>query len=284
MLEQAVELDPGYSNGWVWLGLVRFWGAAMGVGNRVDVMPSVHAALEQAFEANPNNAHAHLMRAQIAIEFDYDLDLAREQLGIALELEPWNSQVHALAARLAYVTGDVVKSVEHREVAHELDPLEGHRWLGAASYYLAGYTEDAIQHFEARARNRPYAERGYSDWARIVLLEGDPERALELLDNEAADGHQAAGRALVYQSMGDTERAREQLETLIALGNRWTYEIAEVYAYLGDADEAFAWFDRAIERRDASLAATVTDPFLDGIRDDPRFDELLRKLGRGTSL
>jgi len=84
--------------------------------------------------------------------------------------------------------------------------------------------------------------------------------------------------------MGDTERAYEELENLVALGIRWTFEIAEVYAFLGDADEAFAWFDRAIERRDASLAETVTDPFLDGIRDDPRFDELLERLGRKQSL
>ena len=73
-------------------------------------------------------------------------------------------------------------------------------------------------------------------------------------------------------------------KNFVALGNRWTFEIAEVYAFLGDADEAFAWFDRAIERRDASLLETVTDPFLDGIRDDPRFDELLERLGRKQSL
>ncbi len=75
-------------------------------------------------------------------------------------------------------------------------------------------------------------------------------------------------------------RAREELEKLLALGTRWTFEIAEVYAYMGDADEAFDWLDRAIERRDASLNTTVFDPFLEPVRDDPRYEQLLERLDR----
>ena len=284
LLEQAVALDPDYSQAWVWLAIGRYVGTAMGVGDRVEAVPIVQEALDNALAADSNNASAYVLRAQIAYEFDYDLDRATELIEIAEELQPWNSQVHRLAGSLDFAIGDVQKSVEHREFAHELDPLAGHRRAGARVYYYAGHVEEALQYFEEGAELRPFGERAYSDWARVVLLEGDPEGALALVDNEASDGHRTAVRALAYQTMGDTERAYEELENLVALGIRWTFEIAEVYAFLGDADEAFAWFDRAIERRDASLAETVTDPFLDGIRDDPRFDELLERLGRKQSL
>lgn len=79
--------------------------------------------------------------------------------------------------------------------------------------------------------------------------------------------------------MGDTARAREQLDLLVALGERWTFELAEVTAYLGDTDMAFAWLHRAIDRSDQSLQAIWRSPFLDSIRDDPRFDEVLERLG-----
>ena len=127
LLEQAVALDPDYSQAWVWLGIVRYIGTAMGVGDRVEAVPIVQAALDNALEADPNNAYAYVLRAQIAYEIDYDLDRATELLEIAKELQPWNSQVHRLAGTLAFAIGDVQKSVEHREFAHELDPLAGHR-------------------------------------------------------------------------------------------------------------------------------------------------------------
>ncbi len=92
-------------------------------------------------------------------------------------------------------------------------------------------------------------------------------------------GDVSPGRALVFQAMGDQERASVELETLIELGYQWTYEIAQNYAFRGELDEAFAWLDRAFDRHDSSLVFTVGDPFLDNLRDDPRFEDVLERLG-----
>ncbi len=53
-----------------------------------------------------------------------------------------------------------------------------------------------------------------------------------------------------------------------------------VHAYRGELDEAFTWLDRAIHRHDTSLTLILGDPFLDNLRDDPRFDAVLERLGR----
>ena len=280
LFKQALEIDPNYSAAWTWLGLAYFAGSAFGVNDRTDIMPLVREANAKALQLNPRSAFAHILRANVAFAYDYDFEVAASELKIAAESEPWNSQVHASLARLAYAKGDVQAAVDHSEAAHELDPLGGHRINRAVAYYLVGRVEEAFELYARRAELRPYGERSYSNWARTRLVDGDPEGALALLEHEAADGHQTAGRALVYQSMGDTVRARAELDKLLTLGNRWTYEIAEVYAYLGESDKAFEWLDRAIERRDGSLINTVTNTFLDNIRDDPRFDEILARLGR----
>jgi len=60
------------------------------------------------------------------------------------------------------------------------------------------------------------------------------------------------------------------------------YEIAQVHAYLGNLDESFRWLHRAIDRRDGSLSVMTGDPFLSNLRDDPRFDDVLERLGRQT--
>ncbi len=53
-----------------------------------------------------------------------------------------------------------------------------------------------------------------------------------------------------------------------------------MHAYRGELDEAFTWLDRAIHRRDTALTLILGDPFLDNLRDDPRFDAVLERLGR----
>jgi tetratricopeptide (TPR) repeat protein len=184
-----------------------------------------------------------------------------------------------MAAGMANMNGDWEEVIQNVEKAHELDPLASTKLSFADAYYHVGRKEEALQLFEERARQRPFGSRTFSDWARILLQEGGYDGALALLEKENTDGHQVTGRVLVYQAMGDTERAREQLEILIALGERWTFELAEAHAWLGDADKAFEWLHRAIDRSDQSLQAILTTPFLESVRDDPRFDEVLERLG-----
>jgi hypothetical protein len=85
---------------------------------------------------------------------------------------------------------------------------------------------------------------------------------------------------MVLHAMGDTGSAATELEKLIAIGDTWTYELAQVHAYLGNLDESFRWLHRAIDRRDQALSQMTGDTFLDNVRDDPRFDEVLERLGR----
>ncbi len=115
-----------------------------------------------------------------------------------------------------------------------------------------------------------------------MLVSGDLDDALAQMNKEPRDGLRLTGRALVFQAMGDTSSAATELEKLIVLGDRFTYEIAQVHAYLGNLDESFGWLHRAIDRRDPSLNSIMGDPFLDNLVDDPRFDAVLERLGRNV--
>lgn len=280
-IKEAIEIDPEYAPAWHSLALAYLFGSTRGIRDPIEAMPLIREAADKALAIDPRFVASHIMRAQVAFQFDYEFDVAREQLEIALELEPWNSHVHSLAARIAYAEGNFRESVEHREAAHQLDPLAGHRMgFAIGSYYYAGHRDEALQYFAASAANNPFVPQRYSEWARVVLLEGDHEGALQLFENEVSDGHRTTGRALVFQAMGDIERANVEREKLLELGGRWTFELAEVHAYLGYPDEAFEWLDRAIDRRDGSLQTIVYNPWLDNIRDDPRFDQILERVGR----
>ncbi len=112
-----------------------------------------------------------------------------------------------------------------------------------------------------------------------MLLQGYPEAALAEADLETVEGRRRSVRGQIFQTIGDTGQAIVEHERLIELGERWTYEIAQLYAFRGMADEAFHWLDRAIARSDTAFWWLVGDPFFDGIRDDPRFAVIEERLG-----
>ena len=116
--------------------------------------------------------------------------------------------------------------------------------------------------------------------AAVLILEGDFAAARDNIALETRDGYREMGWALLHHAQGNKELADESLQSLIELGYRWTYQIAAVHAYRNEVDEAFIWLERAIGRRDTSLGLIGGDPFMDNIRDDPRFDVVLDRLGR----
>ena len=96
-------------------------------------------------------------------------------------------------------------------------------------------------------------------------------------DGPPTFGH--AGNA--YARAGNKAEARKDLQKLIEMSrhNIGTYEVAQVYAGLGEKDRAFEWLEKAYKIHDKSLTFLKVDPCLDPLRSDPRFQDLLRRVG-----
>jgi adenylate cyclase len=280
LLKRVLKIDPEYAPAWGSLAWTYAFGSSLGVREPHEGVPLAKDAAERALRLDPNNTAAHLMLAANAMRYDYDLATVERELNIALRLGSNDSEVLATAAWFAQQQGRFEDAIQYVEKANELDPLGGRKAARAYSYFYAGRKDEALALFRKSIEQAPFGERLHANLARALLLTGDPEGALAVLEKEVADGHQAAGRALVYKTIGDEDRSAEELRKLLALGNRWTFEIAEVHAHRGEVDEAFLWLDRAIARRDSSLQAILYTPFLDNLRDDPRFAEVLERLGR----
>ena len=149
----------------------------------------------------------------------------------------------------------------------------------AQVYFYSGRQEEGIGRWEEAIEKRPLAEYLRKMLALSLLETGDVDGALEAIESEPADGHRQQGLALIYETIGDRERSTEALEKLLADPNRWTFEIAEVYSYRGELDKAFEWMDRAIARHDRALRHITYSPYVDNMREDPRFEEVLARVG-----
>ena len=276
---EVLDIDPGYAPAWLQRAKIFQLGPGWNTWETEVSAPQMRDAALQAIALEEGNAEAHAMLVRLAIDYEYDYDVGATQLEMALELGPDNVFVLGTAAEYAYRQGNVDTSIDYLERSYAVDPVDGRGITGALAYSFAGRYEEAIaiwEHSISRSPTSPYLHKAMA----LTLLEmGDVDRALEVIQDEPTKGHRLHALALIYETMGEHEKSRDALDELIADGNRWTFEITEVHSFRGELDEAFEWVNRAIDRRDRGLRHFMNSPYIDNMRDDPRIDGVLARLG-----
>jgi len=282
LLERALEIDNQYAPAWVLFGQIYSSGSTIGAWEPHEGYPLARSAAIEALRLDEDSAYAHSLLSRIAEIYDYDLETARKEIDLALTLAPGDSNIRANAAQVAIFSGvNVDDHATIRQEAVAADPLNlVLRSILGFSYLYNDRIDEAISVFREIISLNPEVAGARFRLGLALIIKGDYDAALTAINEETRDGFQSAGRAFVYHALGNSERAQTELDELIALGNVWTYEIAMVYAYRGNLDEAFAWLDRAIERRDSSLGTLVNDPFMANLHDDPRFELVVDRIGR----
>ena len=277
---RVLEIDSTYVPAWLQLARIYAAGSGNGAWQPHEAFPKSRAAVMEALRLDPGNAQAHATLSNIAATYDYDLETARKEQELASTLAPHDPEVLVLAARLARIDGDFAESIRLFKELEIIDPVswEPKEYL-ARSYFRWGRLAEAKSAYAQVLEMLPIRSRINFRLGSVMLVSGDLDDALLQMNKVTRDGSRLAGRAMVLHAMGDNESAASELEKVIAIGDTWTYEIARAHAYLGNLDESFRWLDRAIDRRDQSLSGTTSDPFLDNLRDDPRFDDVLERLG-----
>ena len=182
---------------------------------------------------------------------------------------------------MALIEGDFAEAIRLFKEVEILDPVFSRPKLQLGNSYLRmGRLAEAKSAYVEALELRPIGNTVNFLLGSVMLISGDLDDALLQMNKEPRDGFRLSGRAMVLHAMGDTRSAATELEKLIAIGDTSTYEVAQVHAYFGNLDESFSWLHRAIDRRDQSLNLMRGDPFLENLRDDPRIDDVLERLGR----
>ena len=147
-------------------------------------------------------------------------------------------------------------------------------WRLCWAYEIAGAFDDALRACKRALELSPdSAVASAPSSAEVLLLQGNPAKALEVFDRLSDGALRLWGVALAQFSLGNMRASDEALAALVA---RWgtcaAYQIAEVYAWRGDKDRAFEWLDRALAEHDGGLMNIKVDPLLRSLHGDPRFD------------
>jgi TolB-like protein/Tfp pilus assembly protein PilF len=283
-LNQAIALDPNYALAYD--GLSYYYAALEDVYlSAREAMPKAKEAANKAIGLDDSLPGGHTELANVYSWYDWDWAAAEREYRRAIELDPNYAAGHEFYAWYLAWIGGQEQSIAEGKRAVGLDPLSPEiSWvLGFSLYYARGYDETVEQ-----ARKTIDLDPSY--WPNVTLLACALEQKGRLA--EAREGFQKAvaleqnpwtvGQlARAYALSGNPGDARKGLSTLEEQWRRkhiGAYNIATVYAGLGERDQAFAWLERAYEDRTYWMAGLKVDPELDTLRPDPRFKDLLRRM------
>ena len=278
---QAIHVDPSYALAWA--GLSRAYADQAGQ-NWVpfdDGFKRAKAAAQRAIELEPELAEGYAALGWVQRVFDWDWKGAEASLERALELAPGNSLVMNAVANIYGSIGQLDAAIDLARKATQLDPLNipVHRNL-VLFCLAAGELEEAEVVLNKLLQMGPQTALVNCWLGLVALAHGRSEEALELMHREVTDIFRLAGLAVAHHSLGNWGEYEAALAELIEkFGKDSPYQIAEVYGACGNPDKAFEWLDRAYTDRDPGLSYLRMDPFLREMREEPRWQPLLQKLG-----
>jgi serine/threonine-protein kinase len=278
--DQAIRLDPDYalayaerSEAWSFIGDLT--------GQRATAWPTAKSDAEKAVAIATGLAEAHAALGWVRFFIDWKFAEGLSELKRAKELSPANPTANDLLARVIVYLGQVDEAERHARHAVELDPLsvtaQGN--LGRV-LFVAGKLDEADAVARKAAELQPAAAGNHRYQVHVAVERGDGETALREAQLEPNEGYRRFELALAHYVRGDRAAADAALADLIANGrDQLAYQIAEVYAVRGEKEKAFEWLQISFDNHDTGTLTLLIDPLLRGLRDDPRYKNLVAKLG-----
>jgi TolB-like protein len=281
--DQAIQLDPNYalayaerSETWTIIGDLT--------GQRPTAYPKARNDAEKAVAIAPALAEAHAALGWVRAFAEWKFVEGLSELQRAKELSPANPTANDLLARVIVYSGRMEEAERQARQAVELDPLSAATQftLGRVLFY-AGKLDEADAGGRKMAELQPSASSSHRWQVLVAVQRGDGEAALREARLEPDDAFRPFELSLAQYVRGDRKAADAALADLIANSrDSLAYQIAEVYAMRHEVDKAFEWLQIAFDNHDGGIPSLLVDPLLRGLRDDPRYKNLLVKVGLAT--
>jgi TolB-like protein/DNA-binding winged helix-turn-helix (wHTH) protein/Tfp pilus assembly protein PilF len=278
--DQAVKLDANYASAWAQRSQVLETMTRVGRSENTEGYRRARESAERAIALDPSLATGYLAMSMVQMNHDWDWEGADTSLKRAGLLEPGSSEVLRNRANLARELGHVDEATQLYEQAIGLDPLKANFYLALGYELYVGARYKETQAVLQRAQDlNPQLSSLHLTRGQILLSEGRPQEALAEMENDTGEWQKLSGESLAYYALGRHEESDGALQKLIATHQTdCAYQIAEVYAYRGEADKAFKWLDRAYRQRDPGTPELKSDPLMRSLRQHRRYTDLLKKM------
>ncbi len=288
LFERAIKDDPNYALAHA--GLADSY-TVMAINLQMspaEAVPRAKAELQRALELDPSLARAHATMGLLKSQCEWDREGAEQEFGKAIELEPNYAPAHHWAGLNYMEMGQFATAEAEFRAAQVLDPLSPMITEGLVeNFYHQRRYDEAI----STVLNMPNGKVGWVMLAEAYILEGRYQETLtvpEVAHPADVNGWLLKAEALVRSGdrpgglkiLGDLERNGRSSGVspdYIPPGR-----LAWGYAMAGEKERAFTLLEKAYEQRDPTLADLKIDPGFDNLRSDPRYMDLVKKVGLGN--
>lgn len=288
LFRQAIDLDPNYARAYAGLADSQAFLEIEGVSAR-DQYETAFGIIKRALAIDETLGEAHATMAMLLMNKDWDFAGAERENRRAIELAPSYATAYHWYGELLVQMGRFDEAFELYRQAAALDPLSSaiSSDIGIAWYYARDY-DRAIAELRKCIDADPAFSRTHFYLAKVYTQAGryaeamDAQRKGWLLAGDKPDDVARRIEALevAFERSGPEGYRESQLELAQSMrGPDWPVDAAELYARLGDKDRSFALLENAFAARRFALLFLNVDPAWDVVRDDPRFRDLIQRIG-----
>jgi serine/threonine-protein kinase len=283
--QAAIRLDPDYALAYARLAIAEQWFLDWAVDSPAEREATrllSHANAHKAVTLNPNLAEAQGALGVTQAWTDLDIPAAEKTLKLAVSLAPSNPETLYQLADVTGCLGRLAESVAMMRKVLALEPLNASYHFYVGQYLLVlGRLDEAEAEIRRAIDLQPMAS-GYHIYLTILHgKRGQTDQAMAMARAEQPGFNGREALALAYSMRGEQDKADAQLQEMIRLdADVSPTNIAEYYAFRGDADQAFAWLDHALKIGDPGVTGIYEDPIIfPALHNDPRFALFCRKVG-----
>jgi serine/threonine-protein kinase len=284
--EQAIAAEPDYAVAWAGLADAYALLASYGESPPREVMPKARTAAVKALEIDNTLAQAYVSLGFVRSFYDWNWEGAEREYQRAIELNPGYATAHHWYSGCLRAVGRVQESLAEIQRALELDPLSlaMGRDMGRTLRSMR-QPDRAIEQFRKVLELDPSFPSGYVHLGMAYEDRGMYREALAALQKArtlpGSNPLTAGALGHCYAASGQPEEARKLLGELEELSRkRYVSAISRalIYAGLGEKDGAMEWLEKAYQDHEPWLGWLNADPVFDGLRGEPRFTNLLKKV------
>ncbi len=285
LFQQAIKLDPKFALAHVALAESYVVMPSFPYMSPKQAFPQAKAALAKAMEIDPELPEAHAISGMIAATYDWNWAEAEREFKRSLELDPSLALTHYRYA-WTYLSpmGRHDEAIAEMERAMEIEPLsliQGANFAGV--YMYARQFDRAVEQAKRTYDLDPTFFAGQNWLCHTYDAKGMYAESLAISEKTVGSTFQLlAPMAYAYAKTGRRREAEEVIKRWKELEKRQyiiNYWVATAYAGLGEKDLAFAELEKSYQARDWFLPRIKTDSFMDPLRDDPRFADLVKRVG-----